>query len=106
MKRTLISLTLISVFTVVAVSKPAYNGVFNGKYQPKAGTKLAGAKCGACHVGMTPKLNPYGNDLKAAGVPVTAATLSKVEVKDSDGDGVKNGAELKAGTLPGDKASK
>lgn len=105
MKRTLISLSLISVFAVTAISMPAYIGVLKGKYEPKKDGKVAGAKCGVCHVGMSKKLNPYGADLAKLG-KVTPDTLAKVDGLDSDGDGVKNGAEFKADTLPGDKASK
>ena len=105
MKRTLISLTLVSVLAVTAISMPAYVGVFGAKYSPKKDGNVAKAKCGLCHVGMTKKFNPYGADLAKLG-KVTADTLVKAEGMDSDGDGVKNGAEIKAGTVPGDKASK
>lgn len=105
MKRTLISLSLITVLTVTAISMPAFVGVFNAKYSPKKDGKVAGARCGVCHVGMSKKLNPYGADLEKLG-KVTPESLAKAEGLDSDGDGVKNGAEIKADTLPGDKASK
>ena len=49
------------------------------------------------------ELNAFGKDLKETGKPVD---YSKVEAKDSDGDGVKNVDEIKAGTNPGDAASK
>jgi hypothetical protein len=49
------------------------------------------------------ELNAYGKDLKESGKP---ADFAKVEAKDSDGDGVKNADEIKAGTNPGDAASK
>ena len=84
---------------------PANLPIFNAKYSPKKGGAVAKAKCGVCHVGMTKKLNAFGEELKKLG-KVTVDTLGKVEGLDSDGDGVKNGAELKADTLPGNKASK
>jgi hypothetical protein len=71
-------------------------------------TSAAGtAKCTLCHTGkMGGKLNGYGNDLKTAlkgSKILTAAALHSVDAKDSDGDGVKNGDELKAGKNPGVK---
>jgi thrombospondin type 3 repeat protein len=78
---------------------------FLAKY-PDAKAKLG--KCSTCHVKPMPKkgdeeLNAYGKDLKATGKTIDFAA---VEAKDSDGDGVKNGDEIKAGTNPGDPASK
>jgi hypothetical protein len=78
---------------------------FVAKY-PDAKAKLG--KCATCHTKGMPKkddaeLNAYGKDLKESGKP---ADFAKVEAKDSDGDGVKNADEIKAGTNPGDAASK
>ena len=78
---------------------------FVAKY-PDAKAKLG--KCSTCHTKPMPKkddadLNTYGKDLKETGKPIDFA---KVEAKDSDGDGVKNADEIKAGTNPGDAASK
>ena len=78
---------------------------FVAKY-PDAKAKLG--KCSTCHTKAMPKkgeadLNAYGKDLKETGKP---ADLAKVEAKDSDADGVKNLDEIKAGTNPGDPASK
>ncbi|MEP0767253.1 MAG: hypothetical protein HRF45_13025, partial [Fimbriimonadia bacterium] len=62
-------------------------------------------------VGMTKKLNPYGQALDKLvqadkGKKLTAEILKKLNDVDSDGDGVKNLAEIKAGTMPGDPKSK
>jgi hypothetical protein len=84
---------------------------FNETY-PDSKAKLG--KCSTCHVKPLPKkddheLNPYGKDVKSTIDPKDPAKtihLSKVEQKDSDGDGVKNIDEIKAGTNPGDKNSK
>jgi hypothetical protein len=78
---------------------------FVAKY-PDAKAKLG--KCSTCHAKPMPKkddaeLNAFGKDLKETGKP---ADYSKVEAKDSDGDGVKNIDEIKAGTNPGDASSK
>ncbi|MCM3875902.1 MAG: thrombospondin type 3 repeat-containing protein [Thermoanaerobaculia bacterium] len=86
---------------------------FVAKY-PDAKASLG--KCSTCHVKPLPKkeeheLNPYGKDLlaKAAVDPKAAKKefkFEKVEGLDSDGDGVKNVDEIKAGTNPGDPKSK
>lgn len=109
MNRTIVTISLVAAFAVAAMTMPTYVGVFNTKYKVDKNSPVAKAKCGVCHVGMTKKLNPYGDEIvKVQGgvKKLTAEMLEKIEDKDSDGDGVKNGAELKAGTLPGDKASK
>ena len=73
---------------------------------PDAKAKLG--KCTTCHTKPMPKkedpsLNAYGTELQKTGkVP----DFAKVEALDSDGDGVTNIAEIKAGTNPGDPASK
>jgi len=84
---------------------------FNEKY-PDSKAKLG--KCSTCHVKPLPKKddhesNAYGKDLKSTIDPKDAAKkldFAKIEQKDSDGDGVKNIDEIKAGTNPGDKNSK
>ena len=77
---------------------------------PPAGSAMAKANCKACH-STGKNLNAYGTDLSKAlkalkTKVVTPAVLAKVNLLDSDKDGVKNGAEVKAGTLPGDPTSK
>jgi hypothetical protein len=86
---------------------------FLEKY-PDAKMKLG--KCTTCHVKALPKKgdaapNAYGRDLTAKAVIDPKATsksydFTKVEALDSDGDGVKNIDEIKAGTNPGDPADK
>jgi hypothetical protein len=78
---------------------------------PDAKAKLG--KCTTCHTTAMPKkdsvdLNAYGKDLfdKAYDKAKKTYDFKKVEALDSDGDGVKNADEIKAGTNPGDKASK
>jgi|KBSSwiStaDraftv2_1062776.scaffolds.fasta_scaffold00033_25 hypothetical protein len=83
---------------------------FVEKY-PDAKAKLG--KCSTCHVKPLPKKddhesNAYGKDLAAKAVIDPKAEkktydFSKVEALDSDGDGVKNIDEIKAGTNPGAK---
>jgi len=74
-------------------------------------------KCSTCHVKALPKkdgdheLNPYGKDVLAKAIvdPKAAKKVikfEKIEALDSDGDGVKNIDEIKAGTNPGDPKSK
>jgi len=79
---------------------------------PDAKAKLG--NCKTCHT-MAPKptkeapgLNAYGKDLEAKACDKKTNTydFKKIEALDSDGDGVKNADEIKAGTNPGDKASK
>jgi cytochrome c553 len=78
---------------------------------PDAKAKLG--KCTTCHTTAMPKkespdLNAYGKDLleKAYDKAKKTYDFKKVEALDSDGDGVKNIDEIKAGTNPGDKAAK
>ena len=86
---------------------------FVEKY-PDAKAKLG--KCSTCHTKPLPKKedhesNFYGKDLTAKAVvdpkaPAKTYDFAKIESLDSDGDGVKNVDEIKAGTNPGDPASK
>lgn len=105
--------SLAAVFGIVAVAfaKPAFVKDFASTYGVKKTTALGRANCGACHIGMTAKLNPYGTDLKKAmgkeGTKnLTGSILKKVEGLDSDKDGKSNLTEIRAGTLPGDAKSK
>ncbi len=85
---------------------------FVEKY-PEAKAKLG--KCTTCHVKGLPKkedheLNPYGKELLTTAPDPKAEKktydFAKIEGADSDGDGVKNLDEIKAGTNPGDPKSK
>jgi len=77
---------------------------------PDAKAKLG--KCSSCHTAAMPKkdtagVNAYGKDMeKALDKEKKVYDFKKIEALDSDGDGVKNLDEIKAGTNPGDKASK
>jgi len=100
------------VVCVLVVCSAAFASIkwlkaFNDFYKPKPGTALAAAKCKICHtkpVGNKDNLDAYGKLLK--GKPICAASLKAIETLDADKDGFKNIAEIKAGTLPGDPASK
>jgi hypothetical protein len=86
---------------------------FVAKY-PDAKASLG--KCSTCHVKALPKkedheMNPYGKDVQTKAVVDPKAEkktykFEKIEGLDSDGDGVKNIDEIKAGTNPGDPKSK
>ena len=57
------------------------------------------------------EMNPYGKDVQTKAVDDPKAEkktykFEKIESLDSDGDGVKNIDEIKAGTNPGDPKSK
>ena len=74
------------------------------------GAKAKLGKCTTCHTAPLPKkdaweLNAYGKALyeKAFDKATKAYDFKKVENLDSDGDGVKNIDEIKAGTNPGAK---
>ncbi|HCE00757.1 MAG TPA: hypothetical protein DER07_06910 [Armatimonadetes bacterium] len=107
MKRTLIGLSL-SAVACVAMATPAFLGVFLSNYKVKGTSDLGKAKCAICHT-KGKQLDAYGEDLKKAlggAKKLTPEILAKVESLDSDKDGVKNGDEIKKGTLPGDPKSK
>jgi hypothetical protein len=101
------------VLTVVAgaaLAKVGYNKAVDEAYKLKAGSAFDQLACLACHTPAS-KVNPYGADLKKAmtaakAKALTAAVVKKIDGLDSDKDGAKNGAEIKAGTNPGDPKSK
>ncbi len=76
-------------------------------FNPTYGTTY---NCGLCHTTPTASSsarNPFGSDWANASIgnhqfPMTAALAAR----DSDGDGFSNGAEVSAGTYPGDPNSK
>ncbi len=105
----------ILLFAAVAASSlglATFFKVFAGTYKAPAGSDLSKAMCRACHTSLKGKeVNLYGADVQkalhaASAKMITADILRKVEGLDSDKDGVKNGDELKKGTLPGDPRSK
>ena len=97
--------------TSTAFALPSFTPVFNSTYGVKRDGTLSKAGCAICHIGKSPKLNPYGTDLKDAMVSEKATTLTgsvlkRVEDKDSDKDGKKNVDEIRADKNPGDASSK
>lgn len=107
-----LSAGLILVSTA-ALALPMFIANFNEVYKIPKGSTLDKAGCVVCHTANgAAKLNTYGEDMKKAmaalktGKKLTPAVLKKIEGLDSDKDGVKNGAEIKKGTLPGDPKSK
>lgn len=92
---------------VAALALGSMVKVAQDTYKFPASSAAGQAKCQLCHATkMGGKLNPYGNDLKTAlkgSKTLTAAVMHSIDAKDSDGDGVKNGDELKAGKNPGIK---
>lgn len=106
MKRMISTTTLLGL-AVCAFALGSMMKVVQDTYKFKPESAAATAKCMLCHVKkMGGALNPYGVDLKAAlkgSKTVTAGILHSIDQKDSDSDGVKNGAELAAGTNPGFK---
>ncbi len=79
-------------------------------HYPEAKAKLN--KCSTCHTKPMAKkgdaeVNAYGKDLQAVmSADKKTMDFDKIKDKDSDGDGVANLAEIKAGTNPGDAKSK
>jgi hypothetical protein len=106
MKR-LTSITVVFGLAIIALATGGMSKITSETYKYPTASDAAKAKCMLCHTTkMGGKLNPYGTDLKAAlkgSKTLTAATLHSIDAKDSDGDGVKNGDELKAGKNPGIK---
>src|SRR5262245_46543573 len=80
-----------------ALALPTFFKEFESTYKVKKDSLLEKGRCAVCHISKTsPRLNPYGQDLKKAiaelktGKKITAEVLKNVEGLDSDGDGVKN----------------
>lgn len=65
----------------------------------------AAVGCTVCHTeGNFKALNTYGQVYKDAGRNIDA--VKAIDLGDSDGDGISNADEIKAGTNPGDLQSK
>lgn len=106
MKKPIILLAVTALFAS-AFALGNFAPVFTAKYKVGKDSKLAKAACGVCHASAKGgKLNPYGEDLKAAlkaagTKKLTAEILEKVEKLDSNKNGVKNIDEIKKDMLPG-----
>jgi hypothetical protein len=104
---------IVVVVTAAALGSalPKFFKDFQSTYNLKKDGTLVKASCGACHIGKTKKLNPYGLSLETAMKAektriLTGSVLKKVEGLDSDKDGVANLKEIEGDTLPGDPKSK
>ncbi len=115
MKKTTVAVSLLLAFCAATTLLATLDNqkAFVAKY-PDAKATLG--KCSTCHVKPLPKkedheMNPYGKDVMTKAVVDPKAVkktyaFEKIEALDSDGDGVKNIDEIKAGTKPGDPKSK
>jgi hypothetical protein len=112
MRVTRLALTLgLTTLASLAIALPPMVKDFETAYGIKKGSNLNKLGCAVCHIGKTTKLNPYGLDMKkeleAAKTKQPSPEIFKsLEEMDSDKDGVKNLAEIKADTNPGDAKSK
>ena len=95
------------------LAEPAWATMANLTSFKQAYPTVSPVSCKMCHQGAIGKkgdLNAYGQALQKSKAPADAKKLTAddfraVEKADSDGDGVSNVDELKAGTNPGDPAS-
>lgn len=101
LRRVLLVLILVASCILLAVpllATPSLETLFVSKYPATAETKLD--RCELCHMPVVKDfLNSYGLALRDAKLDFLA-----VEGVDSDGDGVTNIEEIKAGELPGSHA--
>ncbi len=93
----LVSLLFLLFFSLQALALPAKARLFQQKYGYKA-------PCMLCHTkGGGSELSDYGRAIQRAGSNLAA--FSKVELKDSDGDGFSNITEIMAKSNPDDPRS-
>ena len=110
MMRSGVAILLTGVATA-AMAFPTFVKDFETFYKIDDKNALKKESCNVCHVGKSPKLNTYGQDMKKVFgelkiKKLNADVAKKLDALDSDKDGAKNGEEIKAGTLPGDEKSK
>lgn len=113
--RTIRMCALISLVFAAGASlaMPAFMMELKTTYKVKAGSNIDKAGCALCHAAKTDfkHFNAYGQDLRklmedAKAAKLTADIIHKADDLDSNKDGVKNGDEIKADTLPGEVRSK
>lgn len=111
LSRAALTAGVLTMTSVAAIAFPGMVKDFTGTYGVGKDSTLGKATCAVCHIGKSPKLNPYGVDLqkvmKADKVKkLTSGVFKKIETLDSDKDGKKNVDEIKGDTNPGDAKSK
>jgi hypothetical protein len=88
---------ILFVLPLTSMALPSSARLFQTSYAFKT-------SCLLCHSeGGGSSLTPYGKDFLKAGANL--ASFKKIEDRDSDGDGIKNLAEILARSNPGDKKS-
>lgn len=96
MSRRIPFLLCLAALSPSAMAKPAFLALFEKTENPP--TRID--RCFLCHrVEGQPMLNAYGQAVRVAGI--SAQGFESTLAGDADGDGVSNGDEIKAGTLPG-----
>jgi uncharacterized membrane protein len=104
-------IALLFALATCCSAKPQFLKVLEQTYSFSADSDAGKAGCKNCHTSFSPPAwNAYGNAVEDALVKqnldsVTPELLRSLELLDSDGDGYKNGEELKAGFNPGDPKS-
>lgn len=91
-------LIIIFSYDIKVKALPAHKRLFERRY----GYMVS---CNLCHThGGGSAINPFGKDFKRSGLGLYAFT--KIEDRDSDKDGIKNIAEIKNRSNPGDPESR
>lgn len=101
---------IVLTLAVAAPATPENWKAFRTFYAIQAESLIDKTGCQTCHTNP-PRRNEYGRALNQAlgqssAGRVTGDVLASIEAIDSDGDGVANGDEIRAGSLPGNAESK